>query len=194
MMETSPASLTADSHQVNPQCRSHFTSNHTKDQYDTQTPHARSNLLVRDWNVQYGIAYTTWVTKPTSYSKVPNTYMRRPQPDEPRQENNGSKVNLYRNVQEQQTLQASLGTMPKEVTLQCWASNAIPQECGLCSSLYKGLPTSMTTLVGQVAKARQPYNTTHAREAHQTQGVALRPQILSSQCRRIDLLRSVCYA
>src|SRR6266849_4472870 len=73
-LETSPASLTTNSHRANPQCRSHCTDNHARDQYGTQTPHARYNLLARNWNAQYGITYATWVTKPTLCSKVHDTY------------------------------------------------------------------------------------------------------------------------
>ncbi len=52
----------------------------------------------------------------------------------------------------------------------------------------------MTTVVGQVAKARQPSNATHAREAHQLQRDAPRPQTSSTQCQRIDLPWSAYHA
>jgi hypothetical protein len=184
--EMSSTSLTTDSHRVNTQSRSHCADDHARDQYDTQTPRARCNLLARNRNARYGDTCATWVTKPMPYSKVPNTYMRRQRPNEPMQESNGSKVKPHRNAREQQTLYVNPGTTPKEVTLQRPASKAMPQERGSLLLLHRGLPTSMTTAVGQVVKARQPYNVTHAREAHQPQRDVLRPQNSSSQCQRID--------
>ena len=110
-------------------------------------------MLARNRNVWFGITNTTWVTKPTLHSKV----------------------KTHCDAREQQALTTHPGMMLTEVTLQCPAGKAIPQEHGPWLLLYKGLPTSTTT-VGQVAKT---HNATHAWEAYRLQKDAPRSQTLS---------------